>query len=411
MSAPPPAIAADVLHGIATKRLSEVMTALRVPALTGGIITKDGVVTGATIPDSLDCRLPFHIGSVAKSFTALTIDAVCKDEAFFGRLSKTSQLKEFWQGGLLPPTLADATMEELLNHRSGMEDNVLAYGFTRDVWGACKAVGLLARNGLDVWSMAQESWIPYKMIDAPDRRSAFHKAMEIIQEQSGSRMETVMKANKGHWKYSNFGVALAAYMAEAATNEDFAALMDRYVFKALDLPSAGFGEPYSVDASYPVGHRTQGLFPSSMRFNPLPPITSCIPHILIPAGDVHCNVHDLLKFLQFHLNNFETNTPYYTSGFQPLAGSLGANYINGFVVDDTTSHKKATGKPVRETDLPLNFLHDGSTGAWFTYAQFVPEWGLAACIMTNACPYTVHAPVLRGTRDMLLDAAREKGLK
>ena len=175
-----------------------------------------------------------HVGSLGKAMTA----------TLAGRMVARGVIG--WDdtvGGVLgvDGPYANATLEQLLTHRSGMPRN-----------------GGVAR--LFAWSpeMAKRA----ALLAPPG-------------------------APRGSYLYSNAGYVLAGAMLEAAGGADWEALMRREVFAPLGMAGAGFGAP--PDA---WGHRGGA---------PVPPGPAADnPPVFGPAGRIHLTAEDMLRFLEAH---------------------------------------------------------------------------------------------------------------
>jgi CubicO group peptidase (beta-lactamase class C family) len=155
---------------------------------------------------------PWHIGSIAKSFTATLIVQL----AAAGQLDLDAPLPELLPGEAagMHPDWSAVTLRGLLSHTAGMPANL--------PWRR------LARSG------------------GPGLRAARLAAMRQLWAQP-------VAGRPGRFVYSNTGYVLAGTVAEQVTGRSWEALIRTQIAAPLGLDSLGFGPPDG--AAVPWGHR------------------------------------------------------------------------------------------------------------------------------------------------------------
>lgn len=167
-------------------------------------------------------------------------------------------------------------------------------------------------------------------------------------------------------RYSNFGYAIAAAIAERRTGRDWESLCREFLFDPLEMSETGFGAPGSMEAlDEPRGHRNGIPVPPS-RFADNPPAISA-------AGTIHATMTDWSKFLAAHLHAARGEPgPFDAGRLQSLQRPPeGGEYASGWAV-------------VRRPWAPGPiFMHNGSNTLWFAVVWMSParDWVMAA--LTN----------------------------
>lgn len=254
------------------------------PALVGLAASGQNVlaygVTGARKVDTeqrvtVDDR--FHLGSNTKAMTA-TVAAMLDEEDTLGLDDDLS---------MLFPDLADemheayrdVTIAQLLAHHGGMGE---------------------ADDFPERW---QRAWSDTRPL--PRQRKEWTEAI----------LTTAPATKPGAASYSNLGYVVVGAAMEEATESSWEQLMEQYLFEPLDMDSGGFGAPVAVSGNEPCGHTEEegqlvAVEPGPADDNPA---------FFGPAGTVHCNATDWLRFLRLHLNALQGNAELLSPGqFQRL---------------------------------------------------------------------------------------------
>jgi CubicO group peptidase (beta-lactamase class C family) len=312
----------------------------RVPALGGGIVTRDGSVLidvvgvrtrGGDDPATLDDR--WHVGSCGKSMTA----------ALYARLVERGDAR--W-GARLP---------ELFPDLSG-----IAPGWSEiavdDVF--VSQAGLPANLGR---SEMKAAW--------RDSRPLRDQRTDVV---AAALRRTPRRP--GRFLYSNLGYILIGAAVERLTDLDFEPALAAHVFEPLGIASAGFGPPPDLRGH---GGRMLALGPLGLvdlgGGAPADPerVESDNPAVMSPAGRVHLTLADWSKFQRLFL----------TGG-------------DGFLRPETIEHllTPAPGKGQRHAMgwAPVHgrwnasFGQQGSNTYWVATALIDPERERTALVVCNA---------------------------
>lgn len=178
--------------------------------------------------------------------------------------------------------------------------------------------------------------------------------------------------------YSNYGVALAAYVVECITNTPFCDYVHTNIFEPLGMEHTGFNADMS-DAPE-VKEQWSRLRHYDITGSPLPYPTLYIP--LYPAGMAVGTLKDMITFAQALLpgegNNLLFQNPNtLTEFYQPT--SL---YANG-------SERNCHGMWVEEFVIKT-IGHGGNTAGCSSYILIQPETGIGSVVQTNQAQETVY---------------------
>lgn len=198
----------------------------------------------------------FHIGSNGKAMVATALGRLVE----MGTLSWTLTLSQAFPelASTIQPAYRDVTLEQLLQHRSGLP----AFASLEDF-----------------------ATVPAFPGDGPAQREAFASWI-LVQPPAVTR---------GDFLYSNAGYAIAAAIAERRTGQPWDALLRAYVLDPLGA-SAFVGWPLDEKPDAPSGHIIQdGVLV------PVDPSAGRIPTVFAPAGDLSLTIGDYARFAQLHL--------------------------------------------------------------------------------------------------------------
>jgi CubicO group peptidase (beta-lactamase class C family) len=277
----------------------------------------------------------FHIGSCTKSMTA-TLCALLIEQ---GKLKWDSTIGEVFsdQAGKILPAYHDVTLDQLLMHRSGIEDG----STTSDVWRR-------------IWGLSGPML---------EQRREF---VEIV------LAEKPAAARGSKFSYSNYGYTVAGAMCERVTGKKWEVLIREELFTPLGMTTAGFGPPGDAEAvDQPLGHLVAGT-----TWKPMPPGPAADnPAVIGPAGTVHCSLADWAKYAAFHVRGArgeESRLP--AEVFRKLQTPLPDDteaYAYGWLV---TERPWAGGKALN---------HAGSNTMWMAVIWLAPSKGHAYLAATN----------------------------
>ncbi len=327
------------------------LPALGVTVFNGTEIVESAVTGVRRLGDPTPAELTdqFHIGSNTKAVTA-TLVALFVDD---GEVSWDTTVGDVFEGVIadLHPDFVGVTIRQLLTHTAGLDD-YLGFG------------PLLENADLDKPVMEQR----FDTAAITLTRPAHHPA--------------------GEFMYSNIGYTLVGAMLEELTGVSWEDLVRTRIFDRLGMDSCGFyapGTPGQVDQ--PWGHFTDL---NNQAMDPGDPDAE-YPHVLAPAGMIHCNMADWAVFLQSQLRGFRGSTAEIISpeAFMALrTPPPGSDYALGWLA-------------VPETPLGLLLTHNGSNDRFMSETLLAPdaEWGVL--VVTNMGE-VVAAPTVRATIDAMV---------
>lgn len=324
--------------------LSDDLEAIRreadVPALAAAALREGQVVAAGAAgvrargsPERVALDDRFHLGSCGKAMTATMLATLVEE----GKLKWTTTVAEALPeiAGDIREQFREATLEQLLTHRSGLPD---------DRQGGPLLLRIRALQGT-----------------LPEQR---REAARLILRQKPAAprgAETV---------YSNGGYVVAAAMAEQVTGKPFEELMSQRVFRPLKLGTAGFGPPGSnVAIDQPRGHG--GLMGDGA--NEPESALADNPASLRPAGGIHMSLGDWARFAALHLSPGRRDAALLKrETIEKLhAPPEGARYAMGWSV-------------TKQPDGGIKLGHAGSNSMWFAVIELYPERDVVLLVACNA---------------------------
>ena len=313
--------------------LLEIVNDGKAPGMIAAIASSDGIIAiasagvrkaGSDIPFTTNDSV--HLGSCTKAMTATMIATLVADEKLSWRSRLIDVMPELKES--IHSDYHTFTLWQLLTHRAGISKNAVD-------WDAHSGKGIKARRLAILTDSLQKP--------APHEIGGFH--------------------------YSNFGYMIAACMAENVTGLSWESLMKERLFDPLGMSSAGFGPPNTPDQmDQPWGH-SRGL--SWLGFD-WQPDQSDYSEVLGPAGLVHCNLADWVKFLSLFLND---ENPFLDRRYINQLMSPVGHYAGGWGVAE---QPWAKGKMI---------THNGSNERWFTFVMVAPEVDRIYIVATNSCNF------------------------
>lgn len=326
--------------------LSELLEPIRrekkLPALAAAVV-KDGRVTAlgavgvrrAGGKERVTLRDRFHIGSCTKSMTA-TLCALLIEQ---GKLKWESTIGEVFsdQADKILPAYHSVTLQQLLTHRSGIQDGSGTSQVWKNIWGLTGPMLGQRRKFVEL-ALAE------KPAAAPGEK----------------------------YIYSNYGFTIAGAMCERVTRKSWEDLMREHLFRPLMMTTAGFGPPGNAQTvNQPWGHVVE-----MGKWKPMPPGPGADnPPVIGPAGTVHCSLADWAKYATFHLRGERGEEPRLSAEvFRKLHTPLpddSAAYAYGWLVAD---RPWAGGKALN---------HGGSNTMWMAVIWLAPLKGEAYLAATN----------------------------
>jgi CubicO group peptidase (beta-lactamase class C family) len=192
-----------------------------------------------------DSRTGFRIGSISKTFVALAALIAMED----GKLNMNTDISAYLEKDF-PKLKYPVTMQHLLTHTAGFEEEI---------------TGMAVKNVSDTepLSISVRKYMPQQIFEPG-----------------------------GIASYSNYGMALAAYVIESATGEDFADYCMNNIFRPLGMNRTTFAymhdTVYVSKAYLPEGEETLDLYMN-----------------LYPEGSAVSTAEDMGKYIQWLLGEDE----------------------------------------------------------------------------------------------------------
>ncbi|MEZ5956860.1 MAG: serine hydrolase domain-containing protein [Hyphomonadaceae bacterium] len=325
----------------ATAAATEALTEARLEALRAGINTPAmaaaaSKIGGRSIAFATGLRAigqeprvttsdKWHLGSITKSMTSTLIARLAEA----GRISWNDTV-----GGVLGSAIPDIraeyrdiTFRHLCSHRGGLQGNI---------------------------EMADLLSFPRESADSRVDRIAYAR-LGLRQAPHGAKETT--------FEYSNTGYVIAGAMLETKLGAPWEALIREHVFNPLGMASAGQGAPGAPGAyDQPCGHAAN----AAGQLEAYPPGGPIVdnPAALGPAGRVHANFEDVLKYLRAHCEmrpGFLTRESWQTLHTPPFGGPY------------------AMGLSRQGNAL----WHNGSNTLWYAEVMFDQSRGIVAAAAAN----------------------------
>jgi CubicO group peptidase (beta-lactamase class C family) len=333
LSQPTPPTSAPTLQST----LEDLRRQTGVPALAGGVIANGQTTVagtgvrerGKTAAVSETDR--FNLGSNGKAMTA-TLAALLVEK---GTIRWNTTVGEMFPElkGRIQPGYAAVTLEELLNHRGGFDDEK----FDPEVLERFRATARTAMSG----------------------RTLLFRELLTAAPPGGVR---------GEFLYSNIDYGLAGAMLERAANRSFETLLAERVFAPLGMTSARFGIP---PAGQPVGYDPDG--------QPVPDPAPNGIDLFSPAVNVSMNMADWGKFLRAHLGE--------SVGRGRLLSDAVLAKLHTQDPRSVPANSEGTGYGFGwwkvETPQGAGLAHGGGWAGFGSLAIIVPSKGMAVYFATN----------------------------
>ncbi len=286
-------------------------------------------------PDTVTRDDLWHLGSNGKAMTA----------ALYGRLVEAGRAKwgatipELFPDLTVDPAWAKTTVEQLLGHRAGVEEQ----------------------------SFMEGGWL-----------KAAHADRRPIREQRVDVARTILTkppaGTPGAYAYANFNYVIVGAAMERILNQSWEDGVAAHLFKPLGVKSAGFGAPRGAE---PWGHYLdEPIAPGKpAKLTPVDPAgLADNPPALGPAGRIHMSMSDYARFVRLFLTRGDgVLRPETVERLVTPVPGAGQAYALGWIVIDKIPW--AGGGPV--------LTHDGSNGMWHASTLVVPARGQALLVASN----------------------------
>jgi CubicO group peptidase (beta-lactamase class C family) len=258
---------------------------------------------------------PFRLGSIAKQFTA----AVVLQLAAEGRLSLDDPLSRFFPDW--PEPGARATVRQLLNHSSGLQD-------------FSKIPGWIARNRHRAWTTA-----------------------ELV---ALSRSLPPRAAPGQAWEYNNGGYVILGAIVEQVTGKAWHEAVAERIARPLGLRTLAYAAPAGAAAGYTQeGGRVQPVRLSEMS-------------VAGAAGGLYGSVSDLARWARALHHGRVVTVPLYREMTSPARLADGSAQPYGF------------GLRLREIRGREAFVHGGAGAGIDTDSAYVPSEDLFVAVFANS---------------------------
>lgn len=321
------------------------------------VVIRNGQITETAVAgvrmmgmtDEIQISDRFHIGSITKSMTATLIGKQIEN----GKLQGNTTLKMLFPQMKMKAVYESVTIQQLLTHTAG----IATYLQVSDELEA--ELNSLPGNPSQQRLLFTQRLLNEEPINSPG--SAF--------------------------TYSNGGYSILATITEILSGQSWERQMEELIFNPLEMTTAGIGWPKDVNPdNEPIGHYDQGDTLEAHTDN-----SYRLGAYIDPAGDVHCSMADLAKYVLAHLN-----------GLNGKSSILSAETFNWL---HTAPEKRnyAAGWFLMEQNGELRHEHSGSAGTFMATVQIMPATNEAYVLASNVGDFA-----LDGIFREIIKAYREK---
>lgn len=230
----------------------------KIPGMLAAIIDSDGLIAIAAAgvrksgnKKKITPHDLVHLGSCTKAMTSTLLARFVDESSISWETTLIEVFPEY--KNKIHPDYHQATLWQLATHRSGIAANA-------------------------------QDWRVHRDMTIKARRQTI--MLDNLKQASAGK--------PGEFLYSNLGYMTAACMIEKLSRTSWENLMKAFIFKPLDMKSAGFGAPGRLgEIKQPWGH--------IKKLGCWSPIQSDNAEALGPAGRVHCSLQDWAKFIALQL--------------------------------------------------------------------------------------------------------------
>ncbi len=309
----------------------------QIPGVAAGVLVNDKEtlvchgVTSSENPLPIDPDTLFGLGSVSKTFTAITVMRLVAE----GKVELEAPVRRYVPEFRLADerVAAEITVLNLLNHTSGLD------------WGLQVDTG----EGDDALATYVAKMVELKIIAPPGVRAS----------------------------YSQGGYNLAGRIIEKVTGLTFERAVTSLVLQPLGLSHSFYGHEEVMTRRFTVAHnRGEDGTLSVLRMRRRPRGDN-------PGGGLASSVADLLRWARFHLGDGRAESgervlpaEVLQRMKQPTAKLVGSNLGDAIGI----------GWFLRDVDGVRTVGHGGSTNGQFAELLLVPERGFAVVALSNAGP-------------------------
>jgi CubicO group peptidase (beta-lactamase class C family) len=324
-----------------------------VPGMGAVVASSNGIldlqVVGVKRMDGevpLETSDPFHIGSVAKTFTATIIAKLVQAGLLQWETPVVDVLPDSMQSA--HTAFDGVTLSHLLSHEAGLQP---------------------------MEEDAELELVPELTGDVRSQRRQF--ARWIFQQEPAATPFS-------EYRYSNAHFVVAAAMAETVSGKSWEELVDEQIFQTLDMQSAGFGWAGKQGENVPWGHSfrdgTLTLIDPNGDYQ--------LPQYFAPAGDIHASLPDMARYFQAYLASWNTNGDFLDKDTlrhiwtRRMKGGLGWGSTKAF------GHE-----PVA--------TYSGSADTFLMIVVLIPDADVGVAVTANAYSEEVEGAVVEALRGIV----------
>jgi CubicO group peptidase (beta-lactamase class C family) len=325
------------------------MSELRVPGLALAIVQGDQIVYlkgyGVANPagDPVTAQMPFSIGSLTKSFTALAIMQLVEA----GRLELDAPVRRYlpWFQVADDDASLKITLRHLLTHTAGLPRDLATSGAPEDE-------------------------------QRPERLEARLRDLRAVE----------LEQPLGTYGYSNAGYMVLAMVIQQVTGQSYEAYIGRQIFAPLGM-SRSFG---SLDAARQRGPATGYHYWFGQ------PVAAGEPSYRAGPGNggLFASAEDMARYLIFHLNDGRMDGA-------AIVSPAGLAELHRPAVARPDGHY-AMGWAVRTDGGRTTLSHSGQTYNYFAKMILAPDSDLGVVVLQNS-QYTVRLLAGDTRQDVIAD--------
>ncbi len=350
--------------------INKVKNLWEIPGLSISVI-KDGQILYSAgfgvkemgLQDSVDCSTLFQIGSVTKSFTALTIASMVDQ----GLLSWEDSVKNILPDFRMYDKWVEQNMQvkDIMTHRSGLQGQLGTYipnmGYSRD----------------DIYNM-----------------------LPLIKPKYSFRSS---------YEYNNITFIIAAKIIEKLTGKSWEDNVRERVFLPLQMNrSIVTGEEFDVANNVSVAHNfsyagyynSDSTITDSLAIYPLVGDERALHWLTVigPAGSISSTAHDMSKYLSLYLNNGVL-----PNGERLISKSQIDFLKRGFTITSQDSARTTLYSNcwfVEQNSRYRLYFHTGTTWGFTALVAYLPELNLGVSLLFNSeIPSAPRMAILRRVID------------
>lgn len=331
---------APATDGDLAEKLAAVCKLHDVPGIIAATVGPDGVIESAAAGvrkrgtnDPVTTDDKFSIGSNSKSVTA-TLAAVLVDD---GTLAWSTTISEVWPDQPVHDGFKKVTLEQLLAHTGGLQEN-------------------LPGTGAEWASFFAERF-------KPEQERARMCQLVLTKPPAGA---------VGKHVYSNLGYVIASAMLEERAKKPFEQLMKERVFDPLGMADTEFFSTKKLKlakGSLIWGHGADG--------KPIKPgaAGSENPTVYAGCGTIRTTINDWARYMRWHINE---------SAAPVLKHDETARHLHDGVADrDAPGQQYGFGWIQFKSPFGRTLQHAGSNTNQYSLIWLMPDKKRATLVMTN----------------------------